>query len=488
MGAALLTCAGWLAPLHAATPGVDAPPTAQPARAVAVPTMAEQRLANGLTVAVTERHDVPLVSIVLLVRAGPEQDGADRAGLAALTAALLTKGVQRGKTSLSASALAQQAENLGSTLDSASGWRASSLSMTVTSAHLPAALGLMAQALRAPTLAADELERARAQAQDDLRLVLGDPAEVAGQVMQRAFWGASPYGANPSSASLARIGRADVQRFYARFYRPEQTVLLLAGDVTAAGALALAQSLLGDWKAGAATEAAVTLPPESGLPASSLPRLVRVDMPGSGQTGVVVAAPFAAADAPDRRVGQVANAVLGGGYSARLNQKVRIDAGKSYGAFSRGESQPGAGMLVASAQTQHASAAEVLRLLRGEISRMTQAPPGTDELAARQSNLVGSFARRLGSSGGLAALMLGQYAQGRPLDELRGYVEAVLAVTPDQVHDFARSHWRADALRAVVAGDLQAAGPALDEPGALTLPVSALDLQAPLLTRSAPSK
>ena len=91
----------------AGMPGVDEPPAAQPARAIVVPAMTEQRLANGLIVASSTRGDLPLVSITLMVRAGPEQDPPDRAGLAAMTATLLTKGMRRGSVNISATALAQ---------------------------------------------------------------------------------------------------------------------------------------------------------------------------------------------------------------------------------------------------------------------------------------------------------------------------------------------------------------------------------------------
>jgi zinc protease len=212
---------------------------------------------------------------------------------------------------------------------------------------------------------------------------------------------------------------------------------------------------------------------------------VLVDMPGSGQSGVVVVAPFAALGAADRRVGEVAHAVLGGGYSARLNQQVRIRRGLSYGASASAEPQPGGGMWTAQAQTQHATALEVLQLLREETLRLAQQPPGAAELAARQAALIGSFARRLETTAGLAAALGNQLAQGRPLAELSRYVDEVKAVTPQQVSDFAARHWRPDALRAVVAGDLQAAGPALREsdPGALVRPLAGLDLERADLVR-----
>lgn len=454
---ALLGTTAGTPPAGAATPGVDAPPLPQPPRPVVVPGFVQHTLPNGLTLVVAPRHEAPVVTLALLVRAGPELDPPERAGLAAMTAGLLAKGATRGGRPVAATELARQAEALGATLDAASGWRSSTLSMTVTTPRLASAAALVADVVRRPTLAPAELERARAQALDGLRVSFSDPAALASLVARRAYWGDSAYGSTPTPASLKRIQRADVAAFHAAAYRPEQAVLVLAGDVEPAQAQALAQRLFGSWR-GASTPMPAAQP-EAPRPLAE--PLVLVDMPGSGQSGVVVAAPFVAATAADRRIGQVANAVLGGGYSARLNQEVRIKRGLSYGAFSEAETHPGSGVVVASTQTNHPTAAQVLQLMRGEIDRLAAAPPAADELAARQATLIGSFARRLETTGGLASLVVAQLVQGRPLDELRRTVDEILAVTPAQVQAFAARHWAAQALRGVVAGDLKAGGEAL---------------------------
>ncbi|WP_395702725.1 M16 family metallopeptidase [Aquabacterium sp.] len=476
--------AAWLTSMFsglalAATPGVDAPPPPQTPRPVVVPAFEQQQLANGLTLVVAPRHETPVVTLSVLVRAGPEFDPPGRSGTAAMTASLLTKGARRGGKPVPATEIARQAEALGGSLDSASGWRSSTLTMTVTTPKLAAAAALVADVVRQPILAAAELERARAQALDGLRVTLGDPGAVAGMVARRAFWGDSAYGGIATPASLKHITRADVLAFHAAAYRPERTVLVLAGDIEPAQARQLADKLFGRWRGAARAHA--TARPDA---ASPLPDpLVLVDMPGSGQSGVVVAAPFVAADAPDRRAGQVASAVLGGGYSARLNQEVRIKRGLSYGAFSEAEAHPGGGMEQAATQTSHPNAAQVLQLMRGEIERLAEAPPPADELAARQATLVGSFARRLETTGGLASVVVAQLVQNRPLADLRYTVDEIMAVTPEQVQTFARTHWRGQALRGVIAGDLQAAGEAL---AALPGPVrrigaEAMNLEAPSL-------
>ena len=479
-------------PSRAGTPGVDEPPPAQPPRPLTLPTLHESMLANGLTVVVAPRPALPVVSITLLLRAGPEADPPDRPGVAAMTSTLWPKGALRAGRPVPAAELARQAEALGGGLDSHSGWGASTLSMTVSSPRMDEALALLADVLRHPLLAADELARARTQALDGLRVTMGNPSDVAAMALRRSFWGNSAYGQVSTPAALQRLQRADVQAFQAEWVRPDRVALVLVGDVTPEQGRALAQRLLGDWRASTATPAAPTSTPAPAPPAPQAAALVLIDMPGSGQTGVALAAPYIGsglAQRPERYAGLVAQAVLGGGYSARLNQEVRIKRGLSYGAAASAESQPSGGMFTASAQTNHPTAAEVLQLLRDEVTRLADTPPGADELAARQATLVGSFARRLETTSGLSALLVGQLAQGRPLVDLVNYTPGLLAVTPAQVQAFARRHWPAAGLRAVVAGDLAAAGDSLatQTPPALRLTLGELDLaQAGLRKPAAP--
>ena len=492
LGGLTLVLAGLLLPCvgRAGTPGVDEPPPAQAPRPLVLPALHPSRLDNGLLLVVAPRPGLPVVSLSLLVRAGPEADPAGRPGVAAMTTTLWPKGALRAGKPVPAAELARQAEALGGGLESNSSWGASTLAMTVSSPRLDEAASLLVDVLRHPLLAADELERARAQALDGLRVTLGNPADVAALALRRAFWGGGPYGQTALPVALQRLTRADLQAFQAKWVRPDQVALVLVGDVTPAQGQALAQRLLGDWRAPAGPAPSLDLRPAASIAAP----LVLIDMPGSGQSGVAVAAPYLGngeADRPQRYAGLVANAVLGGGYSARLNQEVRIKRGLSYGAGSSAESHPPGGMFSARAQTNHPTAAEVLALLRAEITRLADAPPAAEELAARQATLIGSFARRLETTAGLSALLVGQLAQGRPLAELAAYSPGLLAVTPAQVQAFARQHWQATGLRAVIAGDLAAGGAslaALAAPPAqvLRVPVAELDLTQDSLRKPAP--
>ncbi len=476
LAAGLVLPAGlWLPGSARAVPGEDEPPPPLAPRPLTLPPVHEHTLPNGLTVVVAPRPGLPVLSLSLVVRAGPEADPVGKPGVASMLATLWPKGALRGGRPVSATELARQAEALGSAIDARSSWGASVLGMTVTSPRVPEALALMADVLRRPLLAAAELERARTQALDGLRVTLGNPGDVAALALRRVYWGDVPHGRVAPPAAIKRLTLADLQAFQAQWVRPDRVVVVMAGDITPEAAQALAQRLLGDWKAPAG--AAPMVP--AAAPQSLASPLVLIDLPGAGQTGVAVAAPFVASGAADRRIAQVAQAVLGVGYSSRINQEVRIQRGLSYGAFANAELFAAGGMFTAQAQTNHPTAAEVLQLLRATITGLADKPPTPAELAARQATLVGSFARRLDTNGGLSALLLGQILNGRPLADLDKVVPETLAVTAEQVQTFARQRFAAAGLRAVVVGDLSAAGASLAAlaPQALRLTMAELDLE-----------
>lgn len=470
----VLACA--LKPLHAATPGVDAPPEPGPPQALVLPPIIEQALPGGLKLLVVQRPGLPLVTAALYVRAGREADPAERAGLAILTGTLLPKGSLRDGREIGAPQIARQAEALGSSLDVGTSWRVTSVMMTVATPKLDAALALIAEVVRAPLLRDDELDRARKQALDGLRVTLANPGDVAALAARRVFWGASPFGASMTPASLQRVQRGDVQAFHARWFRPENSLLVLAGDIDAGQAQRLAARHFEAWRgSGPASEAISTA-----APASLADLEVIVEMPGSGQSGVVLAAPFPALKAPDRRIGEVAAALVGGGYSARLNQEIRIKRGWSYGAFGAGESQSGGGMFVARTQTQNSTAIAVAQLMRDELLRVAREDATAAELDARKATLAGSFTRQLDTTLGLAEQVASQWFQGRPLAELARYVDDVIAVTPAQVREFAARYWTAGVLRTVIAGEVPVA-PA--GPAPLRIPIATLDLEQTSLVK-----
>jgi zinc protease len=474
---AVVALAAGLAAASALAQPYDTPPAPAAPRPLQIATPADQRLPNGLRVIVAERHGVPLVSARLVVLAGAEADPPQRAGLASMTAGLLA----RGTTRRSAPAVASAAEALGGSIESAAGWNQSYVGTTVTRPKLSAALALLAEVALKPAFAAAEVERYRVQALDDMKVAYSQPGTVAGLAAQRALYGAGAYGhpAGGTPASLPRITRADLQRAHAAAYRPDNAVLVLAGDITLDEAVALARTHFGAWKAPAQQVAAVAPAAVRPWPAGT----VVIDMPGAGQAGVALALPAIPAASAERFDAEVTNAVLGMGYSSRLNQEIRIKRGLSYGARSDADLRQQAGALRVAVQTKNPSAAEVAGLIGIELDRLIKAPVPAAELAARKASLIGGFSRSLETTQGLADEVAALAVVGLPLADLTQRIQNLDAVAPEQVQAFAARYFMPQQRRVVVAGVASEFLPALKaQVGTLpvlpVLPVQSLDLES----------
>jgi len=180
----------------------------------------------------------------------------------------------------------------------------------------------------------------------------------------------------------------------------------------------------------------------------------------------------------------VTNAVLGVGYSSRLNQEIRIKRGLSYGAGSSLTPQGAFGGFSARVQTKNPSAAEVIGLVRSELTRLAAEPASATELTARKSVLVGGFGRELGTSSGLADVLGNLAIYGVPLTEIQAYAGKVEAVSAADVQAFAGSYLDPARTSVIVAGDAKAMGEPLTKalPGAAVIPADRLDLDSPTLT------
>ena len=476
--ATLATAVALLAAGAARAEPYPTPPEPAAPRPLSVAPPVEQKLPNGLRVVLAERKGVRLVTAQLLVLSGSETDPAKLAGVASITATLLTRGTHQHD----ASALANAAEALGGSLDSAAGWNRSVVSITVAEPLLDPALGLVAEAAMQPAFAQAELDRARTQALDELKVAYAQPGTVASLAAERLLFGAATYGhpADGTPDSLARITRDDLLALHRTYYRPDNAVLVLAGDIDATSARRLAAKHFGAWKKPAkALPAAAAASAPSPLAA----RTVLVDMPQSGQAGAVmiVPAPPSRVALAERATGQVTNTVLGAGYSSRLNQEIRIKRGLSYGAGSSLDARRQGGALRASVQTKNESAAEVVGLMQAEFDRLISTPVPADELAARKATVIGGFSRSVETTAGLGAAVAALVVAGVPIDDLGKRIDALGAVSPADVQRYAAANFGADGRRVVVAGDAAKFGSALQKmaPNLVTVKQNALDLENP---------
>jgi zinc protease len=480
MKTTLLTAAALTVALPLFSQVETTPPPPAAARQLQIPKPVEKTLANGLRVIVVEKKGVPLVAARLLIKNGGEADPSNLPGLADTTASLLTKGT----TTKSAEEIARGIEALGASLDTGAGWDESSADVSVMSSRLPQALAFLADVVRHPTFKQDEIDRLRQQNIDGLSVAMKQPGRLASFVTTHVIFGSGAYGHNLGGTpqSLARIKRDDVVAFHRNYYRPDNAILVLGGDITPAKAFATAQELFGGWKPAANSKLA--------KPAATRefpsPHVVVVDMPAAGQAAVVVGRPGLRRADSAYHLSLVANSILGGGYSSRLNEEIRIKRGLSYGAGSSFDLRRDVGPFTATVQTKNESAGEVAGLVVDELNKLGTTPVEDAELGPRKAVLIGGFGRQLETNSGIVGRIGTLALYGMSLDEINRYISGVQAVSASDVQKFAAAHLGGNDASIVIVGDAKKFLPKLQErfKNVEVIPIDELDVNSATLRKA----
>lgn len=468
------------------------PPPAAP-RSPQIPKPAEKTLANGLRVIVIERTGVPLIAASFVVKNGGEVDPPQLAGLADMTASLLTKGTDKR----TAPQIAEAIEALGGALESGARWDASTASVNVMSSRFAPAMEILAEVVRQPTFKEEEIERLRQQYLDDLTVALGQPGAIARFVAQRVVFGDTPYG-HPLSGtpqSIVALRRDDIVRMHQTYYRPDNALLVVGGDIKAEEAFKIAERLFGNWQKPSASLAGTKMQEVKEALAqhdkmktmsgsTGKPRIVVIDKPDAGQAAVMVARPGIRRTDEDYYRGIVANSVLSG-YSGRLNQEIRIKRGLSYGAGSQLDVRRDVGPFTASAQTKNESGAEVASLLAGELGRLAGSPLPDTELVPRKAVVIGGFGRNLETASGLVNQIASLALYGLSLSEINSFINSVQGVTAADVQRFAGTRLDAKGANLIIVGNAKEFLPELKKLYAdvEVIPVGELDLNSATLRR-----
>jgi zinc protease len=423
----------------------DELPGPLPEQRLAFPDFAEFRLANGLDVIHVPHHVQPIANLTLYLRTGGADDPAERAGLASMAADLLRQGTE----TRTAEEISEAIEGVGGSLWTSADADFLTVSSTVLVDDLPLAFDLVADVTRRPTFPADEVTLIVQRTLSGLRAQLGQPGEIARRRFVEEVYGMGhPYGRSPTPGTVEAIVREDLVALHRTAFRPDAAVLVLAGDVDAATARALAEEHFGDWQPGAAARPALPQPVERGPT-----RIALVHRPGSVQATIRVGHLGITADEPDFFPLQIMNRVLGGGFTSRLMQRLRDEMGWAYGAGSALTLPRDVGVFSANTEVRTAVADSAVAEILAQLRSLRDEAMDPDEMASAVSYLVGSFPLTIETAGQIAGQIARARLIGRPLEHITEYRERIAQVTPADVTRAARRHVDPDRAVIVVVGD-----------------------------------
>ncbi|TCZ82402.1 pitrilysin family protein [Lysobacter sp. N42] len=417
------------------------------------PTPKMARLSNGMTVALVERHDIPVVQMNMEFPGGYSADLGRKLGTANFTMQMLDEGAGN----LGALQLKAREEALGADIAVGAGLDYAAVGLSALTDKLAESLDLYADVIRRPRFDAAEMERVRAQWLAGIKQEKARPQTAALRVLPPLLYGeghpyAIPFTGSGTEASIASLTREDLVAFHRDWLQPEKARIVIVGDTTLEKILPELEKRFGDWKSPAD---APQLPAIRTVATPKAPRVFLVDQPGAIQSNIYVAQVIP----PTGDAGTIdfdfANGVLGGEFSARLNMNLREDKHWAYGSYSSATNTLGQRPWIASAAVQADKTVESIGELRREITEFATGarPPTPAEVDKIRASNTRSLPGAYETGGAVLSQVAADLRYGRPVDYIVRYKARNEAMTPQIAAQAAR---RIDpgALTWVVVGDL----------------------------------
>jgi len=412
-----------------------------------VPKFSRTKLPNGLTVIVSERHDLPIVAVSVAFRAGSAADPQGKAGLARLTYQLLLEGAGE----LDAAALDQALADLGTSASADATHDGGYVSVDVMTERLDAAMELLADIVLRPRLDPASFQHRKEQALSTLAYQVGNPSFLGMEAMAATLYGEGhPYGKPGSGtpATVANLTLQDARAFWARAAVPSQAALVFAGDITMDRAVELATRYFGQWKGEAQPQ-----PEPPAPPVEPRRQIVVVPKPGLQQTLILVGRPAVRAGDPDEYPLDLANLVFGGLFGSRLNMNLREAKGYTYGARSSVDARRGVGPLVAFSQVRADATGPALAEVFAELRGLRERPITEEELEGAREGRIRSMPGWFETVGALASAGSRLFWLDLPLDHYERVLRGLETATPEQVRKVGEAYLDPELMQVVLVGD-----------------------------------
>ncbi len=414
---------------------------------VTLPKPYETKLANGMQVLILEDHRLPTFSMQMVFLSGGLADPAGNEGSAQYVANMLREGT---KTRNSRD-IAEQVDKLGASLSANAGLTSftSVVSASGLKENYDQILELFADVILNPTFPADELKKLKDRNTSQIRLQRSQAGFLASEMFARAIYGKHPGGRFALNADqIQRFTPEVLAKFHSTFYKPNNAIFAIVGDVNRAAIIASLEKTFASWKPGDVPKTDIPKVEPTGPS-----KIYLINRPNSVQTNLVVGTQSIERTNPDYFALEVMNQVLGGGASSRLFFNLREDKGYTYGAYSGVSSFKYPGAFRANTEVRTDVTKGSMDELMYELKRIRSEKVPAEEFEAAQRSIVGGWALQLESPQSSLQNAITQKVYGFPADYWDTYPQKISAVTPEDAQRVAQKYINLDKLQIIAVGD-----------------------------------
>lgn len=415
---------------------------------------------NGMTVYFLEYHELPVITLTAYFRGGDVYDPADKAGLSELTAQLIRTG---GAGTRTANQVDQDLDFIGASIGSSSDDDLLSVNMRVLKKDASTGFEILSDMLIRPTFAQDRLAMEASNKQDEIRRQNDDSWSISRRVFYQTVYQGHPYGDVPTLASVDNITRDDVVSQHKYFYRPDNCILAIAGDMTADEAKATIKKYFGSWKTGGDR---IEEPSHATMQYKPGVYYAEKDI---NQANIRLGHLSIDDKNPDRYALEVTNFALGGGgFSSRLTGQVRTTAGLAYSVGSYEYIRPFGGCFFGYCLTRAETMSQAVSMMIAIIDTVQQKGITREEMDLAKESILNSYIFDYDTPGELVAAKALLELRGYPSDQLQKNLEGYKSVTLADCNRVAREYLKTSDLAIVVTGNKELFDKPLETFGAVT--------------------
>lgn len=407
-------------------------------------------LDNGMVLLLSEKHEIPMVTVNMAIKAGNTAVPEDKAGLASITASLLTQGTAKR----TASQISNEIDFIGGSLSTGGGDDFASASLRVLKKDIRTGFDLLSDVLMNPVFEQKEIDRKVKSTLAEIQRQKEEPNIVAGEAFEKAVYGGHAYGrtGDDVAACLPKLTRQDILDFYKARYSPNNAIIAVVGDVTEQEIVALLKEYFKGWKGSKQPLPASVAPPviEKTVVTKIDKKITQANI-DMGHIGIK-------RENPDFYAVMVMNYILGGGgFSSRMMDNIRDNKGLAYDVHSGFAAQKEAGAFEVSIQTKNESANEVIAEALKELRRIQTDLVSEKELADAKAYMTGSFPLRMDTSAKISGMLTSIEIYHLGLDYPQKYAGLINSITREDIQRVAKKYLHPDQMVIVVVADQEKA-------------------------------
>jgi zinc protease len=399
-------------------------------------------LKNGLKVIVVEDHALPYIGIGLLVKTGASEDPLGKSGLAELTATML----ERGSKNMSATQIADNFGQLGTELSADVDYDSTYLATIGLSEHQDELIQLFFEVVTKPAFSTEEVDRLKSETIADIKRSYDQPSHLASQFFAQMLYATHPYGRSVSGSvrDVSGIKQKDLIRFYLKKFRPNNSMLVLIGDLNKTSVHSL-ENVLSEWTAGTPdTEKLPALRPFTGM------QIELVNRPDLQQSEVRMGHYGVKRNIEDYQTLMLAETILGDGFTSRLMGEIRVKRGLTYGIGSSFDPRLEVGPFTISANTRHEKVGELVQETLNVYKNFYEKGVSETEVENAKGYLRGTFPRRIETPDQMARMLVALRFFGVSDDYMTNYVAHLNKISTADVNRVIKKYYSPENMKILI--------------------------------------